>query len=587
MPKISTFLNRFTFGEVSPLLSSRTDIERYGTAAKRLENFIPTLQGPIRRRGGTYFVAESGNSEKGRGGDPVILVDFSFSDTTSYLLEFGHLYMRVYYLGARVDVAPNTAYEIATVFGQADLFSADGVPLLKKVQSGDVMWLCVPTQKPQQLSRYAHTDWRMAVMTGWGARPNAQAICLFRERLCVGSGTTVRMSQAGAFGNFELTTSNITADDPIQIDVYSEKIDEIQWMVPAGNLLVGTSGGEFLIGETTVVDPLGPENIKVTPQTAFGSNSVGGMRVGAVVIFCQRAGRKLREFVYEYSGDSYNAIDLTAAAEHITESGVISMAWQSEPDEILWCVRQDGQLLGFSFSKEQEMNAWHRHILGGGGHVCSVMTLPARMGGRDEIWLAVTRTINGAQKTYIETMEPGHRLGGDPTDDFFVDCGLSGTGSGGTVEGLSHLEGATVTVLADGGVQPDRVVKDGKIQLEFEAVKVQVGFRFRSLIETLPVDVPVQDGTSQARIKRITGSYLRLLESALGRAGAKEDTLEPLEYWDAPRIMDQAPALYTGDLRFPWPGGYENNLSLVIAQDAPLPFLLTAIIADVMLEGIN
>lgn len=588
MPKIAGYLNRFTFGEISPLLQARTDLGRYNSACVVLENFLPLMQGPVRRRGGTRYIAPTGNTDKGRGGDPVVLVDFSFSDTTSYMLEFGHQYMRVFYQGEQVTNANGTPYEISTIFTQADLFGADGVPTLKVVQSGDVMWIVCPTVTPQQLSRYGHADWRIANMTGWGARPNATAICLFRERLCLGSGTTVRMSQSGAFGNFELTTTNITADDPIQIDVYSEKIDEIQWLVPAGSLLVGTSGGEFLIGETTIVDPFGPENVKVTPETAFGSNAIQALRVGAVVIFTQRAGRKIREFIYEYSGDTYQAFDLTAAAEHITLGGITQMVWQSEPDEVLWSVRADGQLLGFSYSKEQDMNAWHRHIFGGGGRCVAVNVIPARQGGRDEIWLAVTREVNGAPKTYIETMEPGHNLGDSGEDCFYVDCGRTVIGSRITsVAGLGHLEGHTVSVLGDGGVQPNKVVSNGEIMLEYPADKVQVGLPFTSRLSTVNFDIPMQDGTSQGRRKRINNVYLRLLESALGEAGASLDSVVPLEYWNPFRMMDAPPGLYSGDWRLPWPGGYDGNISINVIQRSPLPFLLAAVISEISLEGIN
>ena len=54
-------LNRFTFGETSPYLAARIDLAKHQAGLKRLENFIPLLQGPMKRRGGTRFVARSGN----------------------------------------------------------------------------------------------------------------------------------------------------------------------------------------------------------------------------------------------------------------------------------------------------------------------------------------------------------------------------------------------------------------------------------------------------------------------------------------------------------------------------------------------
>jgi len=582
MPKLAHHINRFTFGEVSPLVWSRTDLGQYAAGCQRLENFIPLLQGPVQRRGGTRFRAVSGN-----GAGPVFLHDFAFSQTTNYVLEFGDGYLRFFHQGQPLKNANGTVYQIATPWRQADLFN-NGLPRLKMAQSADVMWIVCPSVPPQRLKRHGHLDWRITPLPDWSPRPNPGGAALFRERLCLAALETVYMSQAGAFENFKLNTSNQTADDPLEINVYGQQVNDIEWLCPAGGLLVGTRGGEFLVGETTTVDPFGPENVKVTPETAFGSSPLQALRVGAVVIFVQRAGRKVRSFVYDSTGDTYMAMDLTAAAEHITAGGLVDFVWASQPLETLWAARADGQLLGFTYSKEQEMNAWHRHILGGGGKVCSLAVVPAVQGGRDELWLAVRREVNGQVVHYVETLEPGHELGGDQKEAFFVDSGLTVRGEGLTeIENLDHLEGLEVHILGDGGVQPPRVVENGRISLQFPANVVQVGLPYRSLLTTVNFEANLPDGTAQGRQKRTTQVQLRLLESAGGATGAGEANLEHLEYWPGMRHMDKAPGLYSGLVNVPWPGGYEADGIVTVAQDYPLPFLLGSLVQCLLIEGKN
>jgi hypothetical protein len=352
--------------------------------------------------------------------------------------------------------------------------------------------------------------------------------------------------------------------------------------------LVGTAGGEFLIGESTTVDPFGPENVKVTPETSFGSSSLQALRVGAVVLFVQRAGRKVREFVYDLQGDGYQALDLTAAAEHISQGGLVDLAWQSEPQETLWAARADGQLLGFTFSREHQMAAWHRHLLGGQGKVRSLALVPAVHGGRDELWLAVEREVGGRAVHYLETLEPGHDLGQAQADCFFVDCGLTVRGEALTeIEGLSHLEGREVAILADGGVQPPQIVRGGRAALQYPADIIQVGLPYRSVLTTVDFEAPLPDGPAVGRRKRVVKVHLRLLESAGGAVGAGEGRLSPLEYWEAPRQMDKAPALYSGWVDLSWPGGYENDGRLTVAQDLPLPFILGGLVQAILLEGMN
>jgi hypothetical protein len=56
---------------------------------------------------------------------------------------------------------------------------------------------------------------------------------------------------------------------------------------------------------------------------------------------------------------------MTILAEHVTGTGVYDIAWAQEPESIYWAVRDDGILLGMTYKREEDIIAWHRHILGG------------------------------------------------------------------------------------------------------------------------------------------------------------------------------------------------------------------------------
>jgi len=162
--------------------------------------------------------------------------------------------------------------------------------------------------------------------------------------------------------------------------------------------------------------------------------------------------------------------------------------------------------------------------LGGGGRVASLAVVPAVQGGRDELWLAVRREVDGRTVHYLETLEPGHELGGAPEDCFFVDSGVTVRGEGLTeITGLEHLEGHEVHILADGGVQPPRVVQDGRVPLQYPAGVVQAGLPYRSILTTVHFEAALPDGTALARPKRVVKVHLSLLESAGGSAGSLRD----------------------------------------------------------------
>ena len=86
---------------------------------------------------------------------------------------------------------------------------------------------------------------------------------------------------------------------------------------------------------------------------------------GSAVLFLQRAKRKIRELQFNFDVDGFIAPDMTILSEHVSEGGFIEMALQQEPDNIIFAVRADGQLCGMTYRREEQVVAWHRHIVAG------------------------------------------------------------------------------------------------------------------------------------------------------------------------------------------------------------------------------
>jgi hypothetical protein len=147
--------------------------------------------------------------------------------------------------------------------------------------------------------------------------------------------------------------------------------------------------------------------------------------VNDTVIYVQKMGRKLREFVYSFGSDSWVSMDLTALGEHVTRTGILETAYQRVPDAILWFVRGDGQLVSMTYEKEQQVVGFARHLIAG-GEVESVATVTG-INAEDEVYVLVKRTINGATTRYVERLKTGMRDALDTADKsnwWFVDSGL-------------------------------------------------------------------------------------------------------------------------------------------------------------------
>ncbi len=412
------------------------------------------------------------------------------------------------------------------------------------------------------------------------------AVAFYEQRLVL-AGTsnqpqTIFFSQSGDFENFERGTND---DDGLVYTIGSNEVNVIRYLASGRQLIVGTSGGEFIVRASGFDEPLKPNNTQIKQQTTYGSADIQPMQVGNATLFLQRAKRKLRELVFSNESDSYVAPDMTILAEHITEGGITAFAYQQEPDSVAWTVRSDGVLSCMTYRREEQVVAWHRHIIGGvfgsgNAVVESVAVIPGDL-DEDEVYLIVKRTIDGATKRYVERMS-GFDFGSDITDAYFVDSGLTYSGSAATtISGLDHLEGQTVSVLADGSVHPDVTVSSGAVTLQRSVTKAHIGLPFTSKVETLRVDGGSALGSSQGKVKRISEVTVRLFRSVGLKVGTSTSELDVVPFRDSGDAMDTATPLFTGDKTVEFRGGYDDDATIVIQQDQPLPMTILAIFPTV------
>ena len=146
-----------------------------------------------------------------------------------------------------------------------------------------------------------------------------------------------------------------------------------------------------------------------------------------------------------------------------------------------------------------------------------------------------------------------------------------------SVSGLGHLEGQTVSILAEGATHPDKTVSSGAITLDRASSRVHAGLAYTSDFETLRMDVGAQDGTSQGKISRIHRVIMRFFQTLGGLIGPDSSNLDVISLREGGDDMDTAVPLYTGDLEFEWDGAYSSNNLIFYRQTQPLPVTIEAV----------
>lgn len=440
-------------------------------------------------------------------------------------------------------------------------------------------------QMPRDVVTTTTKRWQLGA---WSATTEYPAcVTFFRDRLFWAGKQRLWGSVANDFDDMSADSfGQTTADNAIWRRLQAEDVNDILWIIGLDQLIIGTGGGEFVGSEITTANPLGPDNFKIVRQSKRRCRSVQPVSVGSAVCFVQRAGRKLLALDYSLEIDKYRSQDLAVLAERITRTGIVDMGYQGEPYSIIWCVLSNGKLLGFTYDREQDVMGWHRQPIGGNGFVEAVNVIPTPDGGREEVWIVVRRTINGVTKRYVEYMERPWEgpdedgTGGDAqADAFYVDAGLTYSGAAAThITGLDHLEGQTVQILADGAVQPSKVVTAGAIDLDRAASKVQIGLQATARLVTMRLEAGSQDGTSQGKIKRIHAAKVRFLDTLGGKVGPYNGNLDDISLRNPATPMNTPPPIASGDQDVDFSGDYETDCRVEIRQDQPLPMTVAALL---------
>lgn len=415
----------------------------------------------------------------------------------------------------------------------------------------------------------------------WDASKGYPCCAGFFEDRLIFAGTkskpqTFWTSKTGDYYNFA-TSTPLVDNDAITASVNGGQMNEVKSIVAFGELILMTSGGEYKV--TGGQKPISPTNVMSKAQEYRGISDVSPVTIGSRIIYVQEQGTIVRDLSYSYEADKYTGDDLNLLASHLFERHkIVDMAYQQIPNSIVWCVRDDGILLGMTYLKEQDVYAWHQHNIAG-AKVKSICCISGEE--EDELWLVVER--DGIY--YVECMEQRDKSA-TSVEQYFVDSGVSvHENKSLEITGLEHLEGHEVAILADGNVLPRQIVEGGKITLDRVYSTVHAGLPIAGVVETLPVEFTAQDGSYQGRKKRISDLMLMFKDSRGGRFGLKESALDEIK-WRASESFGQAIELYTGKKSLKLPNSsWEETLKIVVRQDDPLPITILSIVPKVEAGG--
>ncbi|MCJ8159858.1 hypothetical protein [Sphingomonas sp. LaA6.9] len=444
---------------------------------------------------------------------------------------------------------------------------------------------------PDSVTTVATFRWAHALFSAAKGWPNvvklwAGRLTFFKEFDIVGS---VAGDYGGGSVNFATFTSSglLIGDLAFRRTIATE--DPVLWAAGDRKLIAGTASRELAIGAINASAAISGDNIAAEPQSFYGSERVWPAQLGTSTFFVQRGGRKLREAQYDFARDRYVAANATVWCRHITHSGVIQYAFQKEPEELLFAVRGDGQMIAHPHQPEQDIKGFSRiRHSDGAAKILSAVSIVAADGKTDEVWALVERA--GAKS--VERMA-AWRDDGDPIEmAFFVDSGVRAIAAANQTHfsGATHLANQTVAVLAGGGVVPGiEVAADGSFDIPATAAPTEpyiiaVGLPFTATAVTLRPELKVNGNTSQAKRQRLVRIALRLLDTIGIRVGAFGGILDQLIDRPADADMDAPVPLYNGDSNKAVSGGWDKSGRATFVSEDPVPAVIVAAMPEIDLS---
>lgn len=362
--------------------------------------------------------------------------------------------------------------------------------------------------------------------------------------------TTIWGSRVGIFYDFALGSQ--LDDDGIEATLDTDQLNRITNVYSGRNLMVFTTGAEFII-PTSLNEPITPSNIATLRQTRVGSQR--GLRVTDIeggVFYVQNGGQSIQEFIFIDTQQAYGNNLISLLSGHLVsdpQDFCVRRATSLDDGALLAIIRGDGNATIATIQRSQNIGAFTNQTTDGTFVACGA--------DYNDLYFGVTRN----SLNYLERFNEDHYLDasvrtttGLPTDTF---------------TGLSHLNGETCRVFADGSVLASVVPSGGSATIERNAEDAcEIGLWFQPIVTDLPCAFPEMK-TVLGRLLNVASVTLRLYNTSSIQVNGRTLSFRGFGAAGSGSPLDTAPPFYTGIKKLFSLRGWDYAGQVTITQSEP------------------
>lgn len=390
------------------------------------------------------------------------------------------------------------------------------------------------------------------------------AVCFHEDRLWFGGSQNVPdglwSSQTGDYYNFEVGKG--LDNESIQVSIGASRISSIRHLLSNRVLQIFAEGAEFVAKQSDGVG-LTPSSISVRPQTSYGCSYIAPKSFDGATLFQQANGKTIREFLYDFNQDGFQASDMTTVSPHLIKNPIDFDVFYGSTDraeQYSFFINNDGTMAIFHSIRSEGLAAWTPWQTRSGDVFDSVVVLST------QVFLSVLR--NGTYR--FEKLEVD--------SDVFVDCAKHMTSGSATTTwalGSVYANQQVAVVSNDWYLGTFTANASGTITISNAVTSITAGYNYDWQVIPNPPDKELVSGPLTGEKRRIVSVTAHVYETN----HLLVDGRNVVGYSIGDDLSVPPPAQSKKIKRYL--SGYDRDPVVVLSQNAPLPVTVLGLVMEV------
>lgn len=331
--------------------------------------------------------------------------------------------------------------------------------------------------------------------------------CISNQRLML-IGPGLKGSRLAEYSDFGIYEESISQTSPVSVYPFKTSDNKFTSILSVDSVIYGFTLNElyrFVKSTSSADTSINFSSAKIDMK--YGCSELTPLSINSFLVYLDKSKNKLNVGYYESQKELLYTDEITKTNSAILDGNVKTYIYQQNPNDLIWLLKNDGKIVIIKYNDMQQ-NITYGGIMQysmNDGTIKDIVSIP-NTSGKDQIYFAVLRNINGQDVLYYEKFNDYINLHQDTYASDYLDCAVTLNAPFTTTEisgeiyvsGFDRLKGKDVYVVFDkSNIRQKRQVDSlGRIKLtQIDTIafntyqSITCGLEYDTSIKISPVDV--------------------------------------------------------------------------------------------------